>query len=206
MDVSADRDFALDFLYAASVDDAAPEPAGRGLDSLFERGVRLAGTGRRRHQRIEPDAAEEESRFARADPRQMRPRVRAPALAVRHHEGSADDLQPRHAGGQGAAVRRRRPVRGSLEMARVVVEIGEAAAAAVRARRRKRAGWWRPIWPKRWRGRHAVSSGAPDRRAAGAGERAHGQEAADWTARSAAAFRSGIHAGDGAAAGSVRKA
>ena len=36
MDVSADRDFALDFLYAATRDDAAPEPAGGGLDSLFE--------------------------------------------------------------------------------------------------------------------------------------------------------------------------
>ena len=77
MDVSADRDFALDFLYAAIDHHAAPEPAGRRLDSLFERRVRLAGTGRRRHQRVEPDAAEEESRFARADPRQVRPRVRA---------------------------------------------------------------------------------------------------------------------------------
>ena len=56
--------------------DAAPEPAGRGLDPLLQRGVRLAGTGRRRHQRVEPDAAEEESRFAGADPRQVRPRVR----------------------------------------------------------------------------------------------------------------------------------
>ena len=31
-------------------------------------------------------------------------------LAVGHHEGPADDLQSRHAGGQGAAVRGRRPV------------------------------------------------------------------------------------------------
>ena len=33
------------------------------------------------------------------------PRVRRSHFAVRHDEGSADDLQPRHAGGQGAAVR-----------------------------------------------------------------------------------------------------
>ncbi len=56
--------------------DAALEPPGRRLDSLFERRVRLAGIGRRRHQRVQPDAAEEESRFARADSRQERPRVR----------------------------------------------------------------------------------------------------------------------------------
>jgi hypothetical protein len=44
--------------------DAALEPPGRGLDSVLERGVRMAGTGRRRHQRLELDASEEESRFA----------------------------------------------------------------------------------------------------------------------------------------------
>ena len=49
--------------------DAASEPPGRRLDPVFERGVRLDGARRRRHQRIEPDAAEEESRFAGADPR-----------------------------------------------------------------------------------------------------------------------------------------
>ena len=87
-----------------------PEPAGRGLDSLFQRGVRLAGTGRRRDQRLQPDAAEEEPRFARADPRQVRARDGLPDFADGHHEGPADDLQSRHAGGQGAAVRSRRPV------------------------------------------------------------------------------------------------
>ncbi len=56
--------------------DAAPEPAGGGLDSLFERGVRVAGTGRRGDERVEPDAAEEESGFAGADSRQVRARFR----------------------------------------------------------------------------------------------------------------------------------
>ena len=41
----------------------SPEPPGRGLDPLFQRRVRLAGTGRRRHQRQQPHAAEEESRI-----------------------------------------------------------------------------------------------------------------------------------------------
>jgi hypothetical protein len=63
MDVSGDRDFALDFLYARLRDHAAPEPAGRRLDSVFQRRIRLAGTGRRRDQRLQPDAAEEESRI-----------------------------------------------------------------------------------------------------------------------------------------------
>ena len=61
MDVSADRDFALDFLYAASVIMLHLKPAGRRLDSLLIRGVRLDGVGRRRYQRIELDAAEEKS-------------------------------------------------------------------------------------------------------------------------------------------------
>ena len=66
-----------------------PQPPGRRLDSLFQRRIRLAGTGRWRHQRLEPHAAEEKSRFARADPRQMRPRDRLADFADGHHEGPA---------------------------------------------------------------------------------------------------------------------
>ena len=43
-------------------------------------------------------------------------------VAVRHHEGPADDLQSRHAGGQRAALRRPDQLTGSLEMAQAVAE------------------------------------------------------------------------------------
>jgi argininosuccinate lyase len=46
----------------------------------------LAG---RRDQRLQPDAAEEEPRFARADPRQIRARGGLPHLAAVHDEGFA---------------------------------------------------------------------------------------------------------------------
>ncbi len=42
-------------------------------------------------------------------------------------------------------------VSGSLEMARVVIGFGEAEPCRARQPRPKRAGWWPPIWPKRWR-------------------------------------------------------
>src|ERR1017187_1074612 len=90
--------------------DDPPEPPGRGLDPLFERRVWVAGTGRWRDQRVQPDAAEEEPRFARADSRQERARDRLPHLAAGDHEGPADDIQSRYARGQGSAVRRRLPV------------------------------------------------------------------------------------------------
>ena len=99
MDVSADRDFALDFLYAASV-------AMLHLSRLAEDWILYSSEefgwlelARRRHQRFEPHAAEEESRFARADSRQVRPRDGLPHRAHGHDEGPSHDLQPRHAGG-----------------------------------------------------------------------------------------------------------
>ncbi len=72
-------------------------------------------------------------------------------LAVRHHEGPADDLQSRHAGGQGAAVRRGR---------------------SSRAARSKWRAWWsnrrscNPAKPARGGGREL---GGGDRSGRGAG-------------------------------------
>ncbi len=48
MDVSGDRDFALDFLYACTVDDDPPEPAGGGLDSTPARSSAGSNLWRRR--------------------------------------------------------------------------------------------------------------------------------------------------------------
>ena len=55
--------------------------------------------------------AEEEPRHRRARPRQVRPADRQPHRAAHHAQGSAARLQPRPPGGQGAAVRLRRPGR-----------------------------------------------------------------------------------------------
>ena len=89
MDVSADRDFALDFLYACSLIMLHLSRLCRRLDSLFERRVRVDDAWRWRDQRIEPDAAEEESGFARTDPRQIGARVRRSDFAFHHNERPA---------------------------------------------------------------------------------------------------------------------
>ena len=109
MDVSGDRDFALDFLYAASVTMIHLSRLAEDwiLYSSEEFGWLELGDGVTSGS--QPHAAEEESRFARTDPRQERARDGLPHLAAGHHEGPAHDLQSRHAGGQGTAVRRRRP-------------------------------------------------------------------------------------------------
>ena len=53
-------------------------------------------------------------------------------VAVHHHEGPAHDLQSRHAGGQGAAVRRRRSgVAARSKWRHVVVETTQSATRAL---------------------------------------------------------------------------
>ena len=59
---------------------AAPQPACGRLDSLFERRIRMDVAGRWCHQRIEPDAAKEKSRFAGIDSRQIAAAFSAPSL------------------------------------------------------------------------------------------------------------------------------
>ena len=95
-----------------------------------------------------------------------------------HHEGPADDLQSRHAGGQGAAVRGRRPVERLARNGARGGRIGEAESGACRPRPRRRAGWWPPTWPKRWR--------APARRST---RRTRSWAASCWRACAAARSR-----------------
>ena len=76
---------------------------------MDQRGVRLRPPRRRLRHRLVDAAAEEEPRHRRAGPGQGRPAHRRPHRAAGHAEGPAAGLQPRPAGGQGAAVRRRRP-------------------------------------------------------------------------------------------------
>ena len=90
---------------------------------------------------------------------------------------------------------------GSLEMARVVVGIGQAEPGAAGWPRRRRAGWWPRTWPKRWRAPARRSTrrtrlwGASCWKACAAGKQAGGLDG-----RGNAAVRARIHGGYGGAA------
>src|ERR1035437_2818872 len=86
-------------------DRGAPVAPGRGSHSVVEQRVQLHPDRRCLYHRLIADAAEEESRRGGADPGQERPSDRQPGCAADAAEGPADDLQPRPAGRQGAAVR-----------------------------------------------------------------------------------------------------
>ena len=81
----------------------------RGVGAVDERGVRLRPPRRRLRDRLVDDAAEEERRHRRAGARQVGAPDRQPHRAAGDAEGPAALLQPRPAGGQGAAVRLGRP-------------------------------------------------------------------------------------------------
>ena len=104
MDVSADRDFMLDFLNAASTIMLHLSRLAEDwiLYSSEEYGWIELGDEVTSGSSLMPQ--KKNPGFARIDSRQVRARVRLPERAVPHHEGSAAHLQPRHAGGQGAAV------------------------------------------------------------------------------------------------------
>src|ERR1039458_658812 len=174
-------------------DDDPSEPPGRGLDSVFERRVRVAGIGRWRDHRVQPHAAEEEPRFPRADSRQERARDRLPDLAAGHYEGPPDDIQSRYAGGQGSTVRRRLPVE------RIAPD--DVRGDRIDPPQPGQAGGGRGgklgggDGPGRSAGarRHAVSPGAPDCRPFRFGKRAHRQEAIGLDGGTDAALRAGVH-------------
>ena len=86
----------------------APLAHRRGDRALVERGVRVPAPRRRVRHRLVDAAAEEEPRHRRAGPRQGRPPHRPPHRVPRDAQGPAARVQPRPAGGQGAAVRRAR--------------------------------------------------------------------------------------------------
>ena len=102
MDVSGDRDFALDFLYAASTTMLHLSRLAEDwiLYSSEEFGWLELGDGVTSGSSLMPQKKNPDS--LELDSRQVRARVRRLEFALRDHEGSADDLQPRYAGGQRA--------------------------------------------------------------------------------------------------------
>ena len=165
MDASGDRDFSLDFLYAASM-------IMLHLSRFAEDWILYSGEEYRWM-----ELGDEVTSGSSIMPQKKNPdslelirgkcgRVFGCAqLAVRHDEGPAHDLQSRHAGGQGAAVRRRRPGGGSLEMARVVVESARLESRSAAGRRRRELGGCNRPGGRTGTLRNAVSSGASDGRA-----------------------------------------
>ena len=106
MDVSADRDFALDFLYAASTTMLHLSRLAEDwiLYSSEEFGWMELGDGVTSGSSLMPQKKNPDSlELIRGKCGRVFGRLH---LAVHDHEGPAHDLQPRHAGGQGAAVRR----------------------------------------------------------------------------------------------------
>ena len=177
MDVSADRDFALDFLYAASVTMLHLSRLAEDwiLYSSEEFGWLELGDGVTSGSSLMPQKKNPDSlELIRG---KMRPRVRRPDFAVRHHEGPAHDLQSRHAGRQGAAVRRRRSVDRLARNGAVVIESARLNPDEPAARGRRKLGGGHRSGRSAGARRHAVPPGAPDCGPAGAGKRAQRQEA-----------------------------
>ena len=205
MDVSGDRDFALDFLYAASTIMLHLSRLAEDwiLYSSEEFGWMELGDGVTSGSSLMPQKKNPDSlELIRG---KTRPRLRQLHIAVRHDEGSADDLQPRHAGRQRAAVRRRRSV------ARVAGDgcgSGRLGDASIRDSRKSSAGKLgacdRPGGGARTQ-RYAVSSGAQTGWAAGARERALGQEARGLECGIASGVCAGIPVRNGGAAGCSRR-
>ena len=126
--------------------------------ALEQPGVRLRADERRVHDRLFDDAAEEEPGHGRARARQERARGRRPGQPARDAQGAAAHLQPRHARGQAAGVRRVRHGR--------CLPADPRRLARERALRRRahargavaRASSTRPSSPTTWRPRACRSA------------------------------------------------
>ena len=94
--------------------------------------------------------AEEEPRRGRAGPGQGRPPHRPPHRPARHPQGPAPRLQPRPPGGQGAAVRRRRPGQAGPRGPVRPAEHGEVRRPTDGRRRRHARSPPPPTWPSGW--------------------------------------------------------
>ena len=108
LDAVADRDFALDYLYAAARLLRPPLPDRRGARPLDDRRVRLRRAARGGGDRLVDDAAEAQPGRRRARAREGGDGDRAAHRPARDRQGPAARLRPRPAGGQAAGLRRPR--------------------------------------------------------------------------------------------------
>ena len=128
----------------------APVAAIRGAGAVDVGRVRLRRARRLGRHRLLDDAAEEEPRRGRADPRQGGHRGRAPGRAAGDAEGAPARLQPRPAGGQAGRLRSgRRPDRGA-RLADASACAGSASTPSGWPRRPATASPSPPTWPSSW--------------------------------------------------------
>ena len=171
LDVSGDRDFALDFLYACSTIMLHLSRLAEDwiLYSSEEFGWMALGDGVTSGSSLMPQKKNPDSlELIRG---KSRPRLRRLHFAVRHDEGSSHDLQPRHAGRQGAAVRRLpiRP-RDRSRWRKVVAESVTLDPARAAGRGRRKLGGGNGSGGGTGAQRRSLSSRPSACRAAGAGE------------------------------------
>ena len=112
MDAVADRDFAVEITAACALTMVHCSRLGEELVLWSSAEFGFVEPARQPRHRLVADAAEEERGRRRACPGQERTGHRRPGRAAHGAQGPAAHLQPRPAGGQGAALRRRRHHRG----------------------------------------------------------------------------------------------
>ena len=188
MDVSGDRDFALDFLYAASV--AMIHLSRLAEDWILysgeefgwmELGDGVTSGSSLMPQKKNPDSLELiRGKCGRVMGCLTSLMVTMKGLPMTYNRDMQEDKVPLFEAADESA--------GALEMARVVDRIGEAESGqAGRGGRRELGGGHRS---RRGAGarRHAVPPGASDRGAVRARKRAQGKRPSDWTAEEMRAF------------------
>ena len=105
IDAVADRDFALDYLYAVAVLYTHLSRIGEEIVLWSSRRVRLRPAAGERRDGVVDDAAEAEPGRGRARSRQGGHGDRPAGRPARNREGAAARVRPRPAGGQGAGLR-----------------------------------------------------------------------------------------------------
>ena len=151
MDVSADRDFALDFLYAASITMLHLSRLAEDwiLYSSEEFGWLELGDGVTSGSSLMPQKKNPDSlelirgKCGRVFGSLTSLFVTMKGLPMTYNRDMQEDKEPLFDAADQLC--------GSLEMARVVVESAKLNARASGGRRPRRAGWSRPTWPRRWR-------------------------------------------------------
>ena len=151
LDVSADRDFALDFLHAASVtmlhlSRLAEDWILYSSDEFgwLELGDGVTSGSSLMPQKKNPDSLELiRGKSGRVFGDLSSLFVTLKGLPMTYNRDMQEDKEPLF----DAAAQ----LSGSLEMMQTVIQSTRLNPARARRLRRKRAGWWRRIWRKRWR-------------------------------------------------------
>jgi len=192
MDVSADRDFVLDFVYAASVamihlsrlaEDwilySSEEFGWLELADAVTSGSSLMP------QKKNPDSLE----LIRGKSGRVLGCLTSLMMTMK---GLPNDVQSRMQEDKVPLFEAADQLAGSLEMARVVIQ-SVRLNPAVPAAAAEEAGWWPPTWRRRWPAPATLSPGAPTAGRFVLESVRSGKKPADWTPEDMQRFATGIH-------------